>query len=65
MEINKEMINLKFITIRGKKIPIILARRLLTITGYIIPLNKFHRDLSISIFRGENKKRIGHSINSK
>ena len=50
------MINLKFIIFRGKKIPIILARKLLTITGYVIPLNKFHRDLSISIFGGENKK---------
>ena len=54
--INKNVINLKFITFRGKKIPINVARKLLIITGYIIPLNKFHRDLSISIYRGENKK---------
>ena len=54
--INKNVINLKFITFRGKKIPILLARRLLTITGYVIPLNKFHRDLSSAIFRGENEK---------
>lgn len=50
--INKNVINLEIITFRGKKIPIILAKKLLTITGYVIPLNKFHRELSISIFRG-------------
>ena len=54
--INKNVINLKFITFRGKKIPILLARRLLTITGYVIPLNKFHRDLYSAIFLEENKK---------
>ena len=54
--INRGDSSLKFITFRGEKIPIVLARKLLTITGYVIPLNKFHRDLSSAIFRGENKK---------
>ena len=48
--------SLKFITFRGEKIPIVLARKLLTITGYVIPLNKFHRDLYSAIFLEENKK---------
>lgn len=36
---------LKFITFRGKKLPVGLARKLLTIASYAIPLNKFYRDL--------------------
>ena len=48
--------SLKFITFRGEKIPIVLARKLLTRTGYVIPLNKFHRDLYSAIFLEENKK---------
>ncbi len=55
--INKNVINLKFITFRGKKIPIILARKLLTITGCMIPLNKFHRDLYSALFDYDNKKK--------
>jgi hypothetical protein len=40
-----------------KKIPVVLARGILKITGYIIPLNKFHRDLSSALFKKDNKKR--------
>lgn len=54
--INRGDSSLKFITFLGENIPIVLARKLLTITGYVIPLNKFHRDLYSAIFLEENKK---------
>lgn len=48
---------MKFIIFRGKKLPVILARKLLTISRYMIPLNKFHRDLSSALFDYDNKNK--------
>ena len=40
---------LKFITFRGKKLPVGLARKLLVIASYVVPLNKFYRDLYFAL----------------
>lgn len=44
-----EDIIMKFIIFRGKKLPVGLARKLLTIASYTIPLNKFYRDLYFAL----------------
>lgn len=44
-----EDIILKFIIFRGKKLPVGLARKLLVIASYVVPLNKFYRDLYLAL----------------
>ena len=50
-----EDIIVKFIIFRGKKLPIGLARKLLTIASYTIPLNKFYRDLYLALATQDKK----------
>ena len=40
---------MKFIIFRGKKLPVGLAKKLLTIASYTVPLNKFYRDLYFAL----------------
>ncbi len=46
---------LKFIIFRGKKLPVVLARKLLTIASYVVPLNKFYRDLYLALATQDKK----------
>lgn len=46
---------MKFIIFRGKKLPIVLARELLTIARYVVPLNKFYRDLYLALSTQDKK----------
>ncbi|WP_169716902.1 hypothetical protein [Sporomusa acidovorans] len=46
---------MKFIIFRGKKLPVGLARKLLTIAGHVVPLNKLYRDLYFALAT-QNKK---------
>jgi hypothetical protein len=46
---------LKFIIFRGKKLPMGLARKLLTIASYVVPLNKFYRDLYLALATQDKK----------
>lgn len=50
-----EDIILKFIIFRGKKLPVVLARRLLTIASCVVPLNKFYRDLYLALATQDKK----------
>ena len=50
-----EDIIMKFIIFRGKKIPVGVARKLLTIASYTVPLNKFYRDLYLAIATQDKK----------
>ena len=50
-----EDIIVKFIIFRGKKLPVGLARKLLTIASYTIPLNKFYRDLYLALATQDKK----------
>lgn len=50
-----EDIILKFIMFRGKKLPVGLARRLLIIASYVVPLNKFYRDLYLALATQDKK----------
>lgn len=43
------------IIFRGKKLPVVLARRLLTIANYVVPLNKFYRDLYLALATQDKK----------
>ena len=55
--LRKVVIKIEFITFIKKKIPVLLARKLLTIASYVVPLNKFYRDLSTAIFNHVNKRK--------
>jgi len=46
---------LKFIIFRGKKLPVVLARRLLTIAEHVVPFNKFYRDLYLALATQDKK----------
>jgi len=50
-----EDIVVKFIIFRGKKLPVGLARKLLTIANYVVPLNKFYRDLYLALTTQDKK----------
>ena len=50
-----EDIILKFIIFRGKKLPVGLARKLLAIASYVVPLNKFYRDLYLALSTQDKK----------
>lgn len=52
-----EDIILKFIIFRGKKLPVELARKLLTIANYVVPLNKFYRDLYLALAIQDKNRR--------
>ena len=52
-----EDIILKFIIFRGKKLPVELARKLLTIASYVVPLNKFYRDLYLALAIQDKNRR--------
>ena len=45
------------IIFRGKKVPLVLARKFLVVTGHVLPLNKFHRDLYLAVFSQDLDKR--------
>ena len=40
---------MNFIILQRKKLPVGLARRLLTMASYVVPLNKFYRDLYLAL----------------
>ena len=46
---------LKFIKKKKKKLPVGLARKLLTIASYVVPLNKFYRDLYLALATQDKK----------
>jgi len=48
---------LKFIIFREKKPPIGVARKLLTIASYVVPLNKFYRDLYLALAPQDKNRR--------
>ena len=53
-----EGIVLKFIIFRGKKLPVVVARRLSTIASYIVPLNKFYRELYLALATQDKNRRV-------
>lgn len=48
---------MKFIIFRGKKLPAGLAKKLLTIASYVVPLNKFYRDLYLALVPQDKNRR--------
>ena len=46
---------MKYIIFRGKKLPVCLARKILTIASYAVPLNKFYRELYLALATQDKK----------